>query len=310
MILTFYITNDIISFAISVIQVIAMDYIVKRIREHLALSQTELAEKLGTSFATINRCENGHNKLSKLAQDNLLKLCDEYQVPAFDFILDKIAIAEKTCEIPSNRMALYHGSKSGIEGEIQASSRSECDFGKGFYMGTVPRQPLTLICSYEKSKFYIVSAPRELKKSFTFQDDLEWAMFIACNRKKIDAAGSSALYRKYRDLTKGCDFVIGSIANDRMYRVLDDFFEGVITDAALIACLSALKLGRQYVCLNDDACQQIRIEKEIPLSYFEKEIIQKVSADYRRKGVALADELYKKHRREGKYFDEILNEAE
>ena len=94
-----------------------------------------------------------------------------------------------------------------------------------------------------------------------------------------------------------------------MYRVLDDFFEGVVTDAALISCLSVLKLGKQYVFLNEAACRQVKIEKEIELSFFEKEIIQKASADYRQKGLKLTDEMYKKNRRAGNYFDEILGEA-
>ena len=286
-----------------------MDYIVKLIREHLNLSQKELAEKLGTSFATINRCENGHNKLSKLAQDNLIKLCKEYSVPAFDFIIEKIESEVQACHIPSNRMVLYHGSKSGIEGAIKPYSRSECDFGSGFYMGTIPRQPLTLICSFPKSKFYIVSVPEKLGKSYSFKDDIEWAMFIAFNRKKMEDIQNSAFYKKYQQITEGYDYAIGSIANDRMYRVLDDFFEGTITDAALISCLSVLKLGKQYVCLNEKACKQVKIEKEIELSYFEKEIIQAISADYRKKGLALTDDMYKQYRREGKYFDEILNEA-
>ncbi len=284
-----------------------MEYIVKQIREYLNMSQREFAEKLGTSFATINRCENGHNKLSKLAQDNLIKLCKDYNVPVFDYILEKISFEEKSCNISNDRMILYHGSKAGIEGKVKASSRSECDFGTGFYMGTIPRQPLTLICGFPKSKFYIVSVPKKLSKSFTFKDDIEWAMFIAYNRKKMEDIQDSAFYKKYQQITKGYDYAIGSIANDRMYRVLDDFFEGIITDAALISCLSVLKLGKQYVCLNDDACKQVKIEKEIELSYFEKEIIQTVSADYRKKGLELTDDIYKQHRRKGRYFDEILN---
>ncbi len=60
--------------------------------------------------------------------------------------------------IPEDRIILYHGSKSGIEGKISPISRAKCDFGAGFYMGTDSMQPLTLICDYEKSKFYVVSA--------------------------------------------------------------------------------------------------------------------------------------------------------
>lgn len=41
-----------------------MDYpaLIKRIRETLLISQTELAQMLGVSFATVNRWENGHHE--------------------------------------------------------------------------------------------------------------------------------------------------------------------------------------------------------------------------------------------------------
>lgn len=32
-------------------------------------------------------------------------------------------------------MILYHGSKSGIKGDIAPNSRDACDFRQGFYMG-------------------------------------------------------------------------------------------------------------------------------------------------------------------------------
>lgn len=60
--------------------------------------------------------------------------------------------------------------------------------------------------------------------------------------------------------------VIGYIANDRMFVVLDRFFNGEITDLALINSLSALKLGKQYVALTDKACNQIKIIDEQELT--------------------------------------------
>ena len=69
----------------------------------------------------------------------------------------KTSYKAEDIKIDENRVLLYHGSKSGIEGNIEPKSRSKCDFGKGFYMGTEPSQALTLICDYDKSKFYIVS---------------------------------------------------------------------------------------------------------------------------------------------------------
>ena len=54
-------------------------------------------------------------------------------------------------------ITLYHGSKSGIHGSIAPISRTRCDFGKGFYMGTDRTQPLTLICNYPNARLYTLS---------------------------------------------------------------------------------------------------------------------------------------------------------
>lgn len=84
-----------------------------------------------------------------------------------------------------NRSLLYHGSKSGIVGAIKPKSRKQCDFGKGFYMGTDPNQPLTLICDYDESKFYIVFICADALKSLEVNTDIDWAMLVAYNRGKM-----------------------------------------------------------------------------------------------------------------------------
>ena len=49
--------------------------LVKEIRRQLALSQEDLARKLGISFATVNRWENGQVKPSKLAKAQFDNFC-------------------------------------------------------------------------------------------------------------------------------------------------------------------------------------------------------------------------------------------
>lgn len=56
---------------------------IKAIRQNLKLSQEELAHKLGVSFTSVNRWENGQTKPSKLARKQLEALCKEcgYEMP-------------------------------------------------------------------------------------------------------------------------------------------------------------------------------------------------------------------------------------
>lgn len=57
---------------------------IKAIRQHLKLSQEDLAQKLGVSFTSVNHWENGQTKPSKLARKQLEALCKEcgYEMPS------------------------------------------------------------------------------------------------------------------------------------------------------------------------------------------------------------------------------------
>lgn len=59
-----------------------MDYrkIVKQLREKMLLSQEEMAKKLGVSFATVNRWENGHHEPTFKERRKLRDLCKKYHV--------------------------------------------------------------------------------------------------------------------------------------------------------------------------------------------------------------------------------------
>jgi len=50
---------------------------VKAVRQQLKLSQDELAQALGVSFATVNRWENGKTAPSKLAQRQFEQFCND-----------------------------------------------------------------------------------------------------------------------------------------------------------------------------------------------------------------------------------------
>ena len=206
----------------------------------------------------------------------------------------------------SEIITLYHGSKEGIQGDIAPVSRVHCDFGRGFYMGTDRTRPLTLICNYPNAKLYALSVDLSNLKVFNIEVGLDWAMVIAYHRGKMDMIKNSKLYNQFANLCKDYDMIIGYIANDRMFVVLDRFFNGEITDIALINSLSALKLGKQYVALSKKACQKIKILDEQELSENDRDKLKQESEANRLNGIAMADEICRKYRREGRYFDEIL----
>lgn len=286
-----------------------MEMLIKQIRTYLNMSQTEFAEQLNVTFATVNRWENGRAVPNKLAQSAMFDLCKEKSVPVYEMTLRKMAEAAKLVKLDAGRILLYHGSKAGIEGAIEPKSRKQCDFGKGFYMGTDPAQALTLICDYEKSKLYIVSLGTDGLAQIEVPTNIDWAMLVAFHRGKMEKINGTSFYNKYHDMTADKDIIIGNIANDRMFFVIDNFFVGNITDAALINSLSALQLGKQYVAISQKGCDAVRIEAEVNLSYLERLFIKEVAEENRARGISLANEICKNYRREGLFFDEILDEA-
>ena len=59
---------------------------VKNIRQQLNLSQQALADRLGVSFSTINRWENGRHKPSRMAINTVDAFC-KLQNISFDYTI-------------------------------------------------------------------------------------------------------------------------------------------------------------------------------------------------------------------------------
>ena len=81
-------------------------------------------------------------------------------------------------------------------------------------------------------------------------------MLVAYHRGRMDKIKGTKLYEKYENYLSNRDLAIGSIADDRMFYVIDNFFQELITDQALVGSLSALQLGKQYVLLTQKKVRQ------------------------------------------------------
>jgi len=278
-----------------------MKELIKKIRELAQMNQEQFAKAIGTTPVSINRWENGKTVPNRMAQKQIYEFC---LVNNIDIAYEIVQSFESTDN--GNRLIVYHGSRNGIEGDIAPVSHEECDFGKAFYMGTNTLQPLTLVCMEKSPKFYAIEPNLDGLKTIKIGIDMDWAMIIAYYRKQMESAKGTAIYEKYAHYLDGYDLVVGYIANDRMYTELTNFFEGNITDVALLKCLSALDLGMQYVALTPKACKQMKILFERTIEPLELSILQDMSVKRRKEGVELADNIVRQYRREGKYFDEIL----
>lgn len=285
--------------------------LIRYIRNSLNLSQQEFADELRVAFATVNRWENGKTTPPPVAQKAMYEFCLRHDIDIADFIVKALMQEKKKLEenYPDTDV-LFHGSKSGLDGDIMPKSRPQCDFGKGFYMGTEVLQPLTLICNYKNPVLYFVAINKMGLNTLELPTDIAWAFVVAYSRGKLEQIKGKSLYKKYAALLSNRDLIIGDIADDRMFYVLDNFFEGNITDKGLVECLSALHLGKQYVAVSTKACQNVKIVKEYKLSELELLALKDISEKNRLTGVQQANEICRQYRREGKYFDELLEDSE
>ena len=264
-----------------------MKELLKAIRSAANMNQEQFASALGTTPLSINRWENGKTMPNRMAQTQLYNFCKERELDVIEIIVNS---KEYTDE--NNKLVLYHGSKKGIDGEIAPISRGECDFGRGFYMGTTALQPLTLICNEDKPKFYAVELDTIGLKVLNIEFGLDWAMLIAYYRKEMESAKGTPIYDKYSHMMDGYDLIIGYTANDRMYTELSRFFNRTLTDVALINCLSALELGKQYVAISNKACKQIKVLKEYNLSQLELALLKDMSIKRRKEGIVTSNIFY------------------
>jgi len=273
--------------------------IIKEIRKRTGDSQKSLAAALNVSFATVNRWETGRCTPAPLALDSIRTYCKKNGIDYSEFEGNTIRSGIGT-------ILLYHGSKSGLQGTIRPISRKFCDFGRGFYMGTEKMQPLTLICNFPEARLYTLQVDLTGLRILDIEVCIDWALLIAFHRGKMESYKDSGLYQKYATMAEGCDMIVGHIADDRMFVVLDRFFSSEITDVALINSLSALQLGKQYVALSEKACRQITVVEEKTFSEAERHALRIEAEAYRQEGVRQADEICRRHRRDGRFFDEIV----
>lgn len=206
-----------------------------------------------------------------------------------------------------NYVILYHGSHTGIAGDIRADkSRESCDFGLGFYTGDNPDQAKTIIIDDKSGVFYTLGIQIDTVSTYRFANEIEWALYVGVHRGYIDVKNYAKLDKLVKHIDSH-DIVIGPIADDRMSVVYPEFMEGNITDIALVNALKYVKYGDQYVFKNNTVCKNIKIIGSSSITKEEKARLKHIK-NVTIGGLAeTVEEIKKKFRRQGEYIDEILN---
>ena len=144
-------------------------------------------------------------------------------------------------------LELYHGSNVAIDKIDLSKGHINKDFGKGFYLTTLPQQAMEM--AKRKARQFLDTKP--VVTTFLFDENEltsgelnvkvfhavseEWAMFILQNRK----ASRTGFHHDY-------DIVVGPVADDSVVQQLDLFEMGLITLSQLVEALRYRDLYNQY----------------------------------------------------------------
>lgn len=151
-------------------------------------------------------------------------------------------------------MILYHGSFLEIDKPDLVHSRSNVDFGRGFYVTPLREQAVKWCGKFKRrgkdgvvSKYvYDECRENELKILKFDSYSEEWLDFILNCRRDND--------------TTDYDLIVGGVANDKVFNTVELFFDGLIDKTEAIDRLRYEKPNLQ-ICF--------RTEKALSLLHFE-----------------------------------------
>ena len=214
----------------------------------LGLNDTKLSEYLNISRSTVIRWLN--NTITP-EYDTLDKVYNKLYES--NIYLNRVKEEMYNSSVDKNHMILFHGAKTEIIGEPSISfSEDKKDFGRGFYLGETFEQSASFVVGYNKSSVYIFDFNKENVKIKEYNVSKEWMLLIAYFRGRLDEYTGSKYIKELIKELNDVDVVIAPIADNTMYTTLDDFIAGKITDLQCLNALSANRLGKQYVFLNDN----------------------------------------------------------
>lgn len=274
----------------------------KAIREILGYTQSEMAEQLGVEQVTISR-----NELNKTKPSN--QLLERVYNFAFDKNIQLNRLKEMLWieKLPSNHKLLFHGSKGIIERPLSVRvGRINNDFGQGFYTGETYAQAISFVSGFKDSSVYYLDFDNQNLKSKEYFVDQEWMMTIAYYRGALDNYKNHKIVQKIIKDSRDCDYIIAPIADNRMFKIIDSFIQGEITDEQCKHCLAATNLGKQYVFVSDLAISQLKIVELVYLSDNEKNYYKKIRSSDSKLGDDKVKLARIQYRGKGKYIDEIL----
>lgn len=147
-------------------------------------------------------------------------------------------------------MKLYHASTVAVEHPDVKHSRSNLDFGRGFY----------LTAMYNQAVRYAERFTRRGKSAYVSEYELDENMpgFVLKHFEGYDEEWLDyvSICRHGGTPEQQYDAVEGGVANDKVFNTVDLYFAGVITKTEALGRLKYEKPNHQICILNEDMIER------------------------------------------------------
>ena len=153
-------------------------------------------------------------------------------------------------------MIVYHGTTEIIDKPDIAHSKRYLDFGAGFYL-----------TSYEEqAKKWAVrkGLRREIQaivNMYELKDDLSAYRVLSFNNENEQWLDFVCACRKGEPLNQAYDIIIGSVADDDVFKVVDMYFRGLWDKERVLSELKYYKMNDQICITNQTVLDEVLVFK-------------------------------------------------
>lgn len=149
-------------------------------------------------------------------------------------------------------MIVYHGTVGMIEKPDAKHSKRYLDFGKGFYLTSFEQQA---------KKWALRKALRQEKKAivnvYGLKDDLKNYRVLSFEKENEKWLDFVCACRRGEEINQEYDIIIGSVANDDVFKTVDMYFRGLWDKEKVLNELRYYKMNDQICIVNQKTLDEV-----------------------------------------------------
>lgn len=159
--------------------------------------------------------------------------------------------------VMDKNIKLFHGSHSIVRIPDLSISRTDIDFGQGFYLSSDFAISAKWACRTANSICNEYNLLTDDLKIHKFELDKDWLDYVVRNRN--EETDNPSVFDQY-------DVLIGAIADDKLFHTIEMYEDGLISAKNAIEIMNCMDYGLQYVLKTEKAVKNLEYEGHIKIT--------------------------------------------